>query len=355
MSNTARQKRLYDNALRVSLNAPGYSGRMADSRIQQAAADHLGIAPDDLSGSKVLVPAHYLKAISQPVSVARFHLREIGVPWSSSKSDLKGNKKQGGDYLVYNGDFPKLEPIFRKCKSDREAAVRYFLDRYDDVIAAQRVSLGPLFREEDYLSRSELEERFSWTVEITPLWSMSNVEDDLRLKLPTSWAEEQVKVAKLEEAKRISNAVAAVANEVAMFMTGTEKKPGILTRLNDYDPSAMLKDCPACEGYDEPDCEKCDGTGKVTDKRVGNTFRDKTLYDSLPELRERISDLNNMLGDDALDATVNALSDVEKLLDGTTPEEIRNDEDTREDIAEALGQALESAAPVTDRIAELMR
>jgi hypothetical protein len=343
-----RQRKLYDNALLISLRAPGYSGRKTDDRIQKAAADHLGIMPGDLSGSKVLVPAHYLKQITAPVAVARFNLKRLGVPWTSNKSDLRGNRKEDGKWLVYTGSLPELEKVLSECKAAREKAVKYFLDRYDDVIAAQMVSLGPLFRQEDYLTRDELQDRFSWTVEITPLWSLANVEDDLRLKLPASWAEDQVKVARQEEGKRISNAVAAAAGEVVAFVTETVEK------LRSYDPDAMLKDCTDCDPrMPSKKCKKCEGTGQVEDKRVGNTFRDKTLYKSVPALRERLTYLNEMLGDKALSETIESLAGVEDLLDGTTGDQVRKDKATRDSVADAMEGVAETVRPATDRIGEL--
>lgn len=355
MTTTTKKKparQLYDNGMLVRLRAPGWQGVKTDPRIKAIVCKETGADESAVTGSKIIVPRTLIKEIKSPVEVARFHLKEVAVPWSANKSDLSGNRKEDGFWLVYQKDLPALEVIFRDCRTAREKAIRKFLRMYDDVIAERRVSLGSLFSQDDYPTKNWLKERFSWTVEVKPLWDLADVEKDLRLKLPASWSAEQVQLARLDEAKRIGNAVAAAANEVVTFVTDTT------TKLRDYDPDSMTVECSEClfppHHFPDPNCKKCKGTGVTEDKRKGNTFRDKTLFANVPKLRERIERLNEMLGDDALVDSVKSLTDLEKLLNSTDGKEIRENGKLREKVAEGLDDAAQKAAPATDRIAELM-
>mgnify|MGYP003636595310 FL=1 len=330
MSNQAKRK-LYDNGVLIRLKAPGWSGDKSDPRIREIIVNETGASSDAVSGSKLIVPRAVLKGIKAPVEKARWHLKEVAVPWSSNRTDLKGNRKEDGQWLVYQADLPALEEIFRGAREEREKALKSFLNSYDDIIASRRVTLGTLFDQEDYPTRDWLADKFSWTVEITPLWSLANVEKDLRMKLPQSWADEQVKIARREESKRISNAVADVANDVVEFIGDT------IDKLNGYNPDAT-KPCPSCAELNFVDlsCEKCHGSGQVKDGRGGATFRDKTIYQNIPKMRERMTRLNEMFADEALSDTVDALVKVEELLEGTSGDDLRKDDKFRKDVAKTV-------------------
>ena len=347
MSNQTKRK-LYDNGVLIRLKAPGWSGAKSDPRIREIIVNETGASSDAVSGSKLIVPRAVLKGIKAPVEKARWHLKEVAVPWSSNRTDLKGNRKEDGQWLVYQADLPALEEIFRGAREEREKALKSFLNSFDDIIASRRVTLGTLFDQGDYPTREWLEEKFSWTVEITPLWSLANVEKDLRMKLPQSWADEQVKIARREESKRISNAVADVANDVVKFIGDTVDK------LDKYNPDATIA-CGKCDPLKiDLSCKKCSGSGRVKDGRAGVAFKDKTIYQNVPKMRERMTRLNEMFADKALSDTVDALVKVEELLEGTSGDDLRKDDKFRKDVAKTMSEAVEKAMPATDRLGELM-
>ena len=135
-------RNLYDNAVLVSLRAPGASGIRSDERIRVAAATHLGIDPKGMTGAKVVIPKEWLKPITNPVSTFRFHLREVGVPWSSNNAAEK-SRKEDGKWLVYQKDLPELETVARQCRMDREVGVQELVANIDDIKAELKVTEDP--------------------------------------------------------------------------------------------------------------------------------------------------------------------------------------------------------------------
>jgi hypothetical protein len=315
--------KLYENGVLIRLRAPGWSATIADPRIKEIAAASTGADTHALTGSKYIIPRNLIKDIKSPVDRARRAISSVSIPWSANRVDDRGNRKEDGMWLCPSSELPDLEVILRNCRQDREAALRSFLADYENIIAERRVTLGTLFNDFDYPEKDWIKEKFSWDVDIVPLWSLADVEDDLRLKLPAAWAEEQIEHARKEEAKRIAYAVASVAHEAVDFVEDTASK------LNEYQPN------------DE-------------DGRKGNTFKNKTLYKNVTRLRERMEKVNVMLGDDALHDTISALQAVESTLGGTDPGELRTNPETRKALADALTTAAEKARPATDRLGDLL-
>jgi hypothetical protein len=324
MSKTnATPRKLYDNGVLIRLRAPGWSATKAYRRIREAACSATGANITSVSGSKYLIPRHYLKGIKAPVDEARRAIADVSIPWSANKSDDRGNRKEDAMWLCPTMRLPDLEKKLRACRQGREDALKDLVRNYPTILAEMRVSLGSLHDDDDYPTVEELQAKFSWDVDITPLWSLANVENDLRLKLPAAWAEEQVEHARREEGKRIANAVAMVAQEAVDFVEETASK------LKEYNPSD-------------------------DDGRKGNTFKNKTLFKNVTRLREKLEQVNVMLEDDAIRDTVDALKSVESTLDGLDPAEIRKSEETRKAVAKALEDASAKARPATDRLGDLL-
>jgi hypothetical protein len=290
--------------------------------------------------------------MKSPVDKLRGWLRIHGIPWSVTASDGQGQRKKGSEWVVYNKYLTEFEVVARECRQEREAALKNLRVHWDDMIAQQRFDLGTLFDEELFPTADWVVGKYLWEIEITPLYDIEGVEKRLFLSLPREWAEEQVKAARRMETMRISNAIASAASEVVDFVGETVKK------LSDYNPKDGVKPCPKCitktKTVPDADCKKCKGTGEVKDGRVKNVFRDKTLFDNVPKLTQRMREMHDMLGDDALQASIDALVEVEKLLNQTSGEEIRASKPKRREVSKKLREVQKAVAPATDRLSEMM-
>lgn len=318
-------KKLYEGGVLISLRATQPSATKVAQQGKDAIVNATGAKRELVSASKRIIPAEIMREIKAPVDAARRLIIEKGVPWSSNKTDRRGNRKEDGKWLIPIEELPDMEQVLRKLRQQREEGKRKFRDAYPTIIAEARLKLGTLFNEEDFPPVGEMMERFTWVIDIQPLHSLAHVEQDLRMKLPASWAQEQVEIAVREENKRIANAISTAAREMVDFAEDTVDK------LRSHDTT-------------------------TDDKRAGQTFKEKPLRRNIARVRERMSSLNTMLDDDALNEVVNSLDGLIGRLEGAEVGSIQHDANgqVREDLAKELEEIADKARPALDRMSDLM-
>lgn len=317
-------KNLYERAVLIRLRATQKTWTVQSAEARQAIASQTGADIDSVTGGKKLLPPSVMRQVRRPVELARKALRENGVPWSASRGDAEGLRKEDGWWLVHVNVLPELEAIFRECRQMREQGEMALWKRYDRLVVGARMKLGTLFREEDFPPLDEVKKMFTWNVDIQPLFAMENVANDLRVRLPSSWADEQIQQARDDERRKLANAVAAAAAEVMDFAEKT------VVKLRDHDLG-------------------------TEDKRSGQSFKEGPLRRNIAGLAERMKVLDDMLEDPALSKVTQGLDGLVSKLDTLSKGALQHDEDgsLREEVAKDLDDVVESARPAMDRLATL--
>lgn len=123
---------------------------------------------DTGSFNKKLLAKEQIANIRQIAGAARNRHYELTLPWS-----------QDGARILPAAMYAKYDKEMRQFKGDFEVAVRSFVQDYPGYVAEARNRLGGLFKDADYPSQQEIEDKFSWTLSIGPLPSG----DDFRVNL----------------------------------------------------------------------------------------------------------------------------------------------------------------------------
>lgn len=248
-------------------------------------------------------------------------LRDEAIPWSSTKTDEHGNKKQDPLWAIPSVEAKALLETLQGMREDFFTAVRNY--DYDAAVERARIGSGGAFNKDDFPTKKEFQERFQWDVEVIPLMDVADAENDFRLKLPKKAAEEQVKRYKESLDTKVTNGVKDIMRRAVENLVGTEKKPGLVPRLRDYDP--------------DPD-----------DKRKNNTFRDASLYKKLDDFSEWIDGMNTFLDNQELRDLQARLDDFISNVRPDDPSVVRDDERVRKDVIAGLMGVLDETNKVVD-------
>jgi hypothetical protein len=219
--------RLPERALLVSLNIREWRGRRRDRDVTERVANEHGADRHAGCYTKALVPKRFLAKIAQVRSEARTHHHELTLPWCD-----EGLRILPVDlHLEYMQDFRGLRARFNLAVAD-------FLDAYDDAKAAARVSLGSLYREEDYPSSLMLQDAFSFEVRPQPL----PTGEDWRIDLPEATVE-SIRLElehRIEEARNLAVAdlykrLAGVVSRMATTLAEPDKifRDSLVTNVRD--------------------------------------------------------------------------------------------------------------------------
>jgi hypothetical protein len=181
----------------------------------------------------------------------------------------------------YKSDMNRLENEFNTL-------VTKFLDKYDTLVSAAAFQLGTLFDRSEYPLRPDVARKFSINIDYTPLPTSGDFRLDLEHDV-------QVEMAQRYEAKAQARLAAAAQDSWTRLHTA-------LTRLSDRLTTDVAED----------------GTPK---KRI---FHD-TMVNGAVDLCDLLKHMN-IMGDSALEK---ARVQLEAVLSGVTPKDLRDSEGTR--------------------------
>jgi len=262
-------------AMLVALKISQWTARRLDREISNEVARLHGSDPDQGSFWKRLVPKDNPehKALVKIVNAARADHYANTLPWTDE-----------GWRLLPTANYLEYSRIMRGHAAAFEAAREAFFDVYWDVIQDARTRLNGLYRESDYPFPSDLRGRFRFALDFSPL----PAKGDFRLDLPSA------------ELDRIGAAV-----EDRVTRATREAMQDAWTRLSDT-------------------------VGKMRDRLSDPDaiFRD-TLVQNVRDLVDTLTRLN-LTNDPTLEAM---RAKVESDLTRHEPATLREDKDTRKDVA----------------------
>jgi hypothetical protein len=276
-------------AMLVEFNASVWTARKLDKSTTDEVTSNKNAAKDAARVNKHLLAGRTeLEVIQQAVGRARQYVYDNTSPWSDS-----------GLRLLPNTRFIKFAERMNEFDEEIAALVKAFIVIYPSLITAQAMALGDMFRRDDFPTPNDLVTKFSFRVNYMPVPTAGDFRVDVGNK-----AQEELK-AKLESLtqERIDHAMADVRARLG------ERLKRISDRLT---------------------------TDYVQGEAKTRRFHD-TLVDGALEMCDLAKSLN-IINDPALET---ARRELEQLLIGVTPSELRKDETIRQDVKKNVDAILD--------------
>lgn len=276
-------------AMLVEFNASVWTARKLDKSTTDEVTSNKNAAKDAARVNKHLLAGRTeLEVIQQAVGRARQYVYDNTSPWSDS-----------GLRLLPNTRFIKFAERMNEFDEEIAALVKAFIVIYPSLITAQAMALGDMFRRDDFPTPNDLVTKFSFRVNYMPVPTAGDFRVDVGNK-----AQEELK-AKLESLtqERIDHAMADVRARLG------ERLKRISDRLT---------------------------TDYVQGEAKTRRFHD-TLVDGALEMCDLAKSLN-ITNDPALET---ARRELEQLLVGVTPSELRKDETIRQDVKKNVDAILD--------------
>jgi hypothetical protein len=265
----------------VEFNASVWTARKLDKTTtnEVVASKNAGAKDAARVNKHLLAGRTELDIIQQAVGRARQFVYDNTAPWSDS-----------GLRLLPTVNFMKFTERMNDFEEEMEALVKAFVVIYPTLITAQALALGDMFKRDDYPSANEMMTKFSFRVNYMPVPSSGDFRVDVGNQ---AQAELKARLESLTQ-ERIDSAMADVRERL-----GTHLK-----RMSD----------------------------RLTTDYVGGEAKQRRFHDTLVDGALELCDLTkalNVTNDVALET---ARSQLEQLLVGVTPTDLRKNEAIRQDV-----------------------
>jgi hypothetical protein len=280
-TNTSSRYNIDTCAMLVEFNASVWTARKLDkSTTDEVVANKNAAAKDAARVNKHLLAGRTeLEVIQQAVGRARQYVYDKTSPWSDS-----------GLRLLPNISFMSFTEKLDDFEHEFTALVKSFVTIYPSLITAQAMALGDMFKRDDYPSANEIMTKFSFRVNYMPVPTSGDFRVDVG---NAAQAELKARLDKLTQ-ERIDNAMADVRERLSAH----------LKRMSD----------------------------RLTTDYVQGEAKPRRFHDTLVEGALELCDLTkalNIVNDPALET---ARRDLEQVLVGVTPTELRKNEAVRQDV-----------------------
>lgn len=205
MSTTAA---LSSTALIVTYSASQWTARKHDKSITNEVHTTHNAKDDAGRYNKQLIDKKHMEPISKIVGKARNFHYENTPPWGDNGERLLPTE----NYFTYIAEMNKL-------KLDFESAVQVFLANYDTVIAEAKVDLNGMFKQSDYPSRAEIEDKFGYRTSFMPIPL-----NDIRVQLSDNEVDRLKQAVQEELNQRITGAVSDIWKRIKEQVTTIKEK-----------------------------------------------------------------------------------------------------------------------------------
>jgi len=265
----------------VEFNASVWTARKLDKTTTTEVVANKNAGSKDAArvNKHLLAGRTELDVIQQAVGRARQFVYDRTLPWSDS-----------GLRLLPTVNFMKFTERMNEFDEEIAALVKSFVAIYPTLITAQAMALGDMFKREDYPTPNEILTKFSFRVNYMPVPTSGDIRVDVGNQ---AQAELKAKLEALTQ-ERIDNAMADIRARLGEH----------LKRMSD----------------------------RLTTDYVAGEAKQRRFHDSLVEGALELCDMTkalNVVGDASLE---NARKELEQLLVGVTPDELRKNEAIRQDV-----------------------
>ena len=268
-------------AMLVEFNASVWTARKLDKTTtsEVVASKNAGAKDAARVNKHLLAGRTELDIIQQAVGRARQFVYDNTAPWSDS-----------GLRLLPTINFMKFTERMNDFEEEMEALVKAFVVIYPTLITAQALALGDMFKRDDYPTANEMMTKFSFRVNYMPVPSSGDFRVDVGNQ---AQAELKARLESLTQ-ERIDSAMADVRERLSTH----------LKRMSD----------------------------RLTTDYIGGEAKQRRFHDTLVDGALELCDLTkalNVTNDLALET---ARSQLEQLLVGVTPTDLRKNEAIRQDV-----------------------
>ena len=268
-------------AMLVEFNASVWTARKLDKTTtsEVVASKNAGAKDAARVNKHLLAGRTELDIIQQAVGRARQFVYDNTAPWSDS-----------GLRLLPTINFMKFTERMNDFEEEMETLVKAFVVIYPTLITAQALALGDMFKRDDYPSANEMMTKFSFRVNYMPVPSSGDFRVDVGNQ---AQAELKARLESLTQ-ERIDSAMADVRERLSTH----------LKRMSD----------------------------RLTTDYIGGEAKQRRFHDTLVDGALELCDLTkalNVTNDLALET---ARSQLEQLLVGVTPTDLRKNEAIRQDV-----------------------
>ena len=268
-------------AMLVEFNASVWTARKLDKTTtsEVVASKNAGAKDAARVNKHLLAGRTELDIIQQAVGRARQFVYDNTAPWSDS-----------GLRLLPTINFMKFTERMNDFEEEMETLVKAFVVIYPTLITAQALALGDMFKRDDYPSANEMMTKFSFRVNYMPVPSSGDFRVDVGNQ---AQAELKARLESLTQ-ERIDSAMADVRERLSTH----------LKRMSD----------------------------RLTTDYIGGEAKQRRFHDTLVDGALELCDLTkalNVTNDTTLET---ARSQLEQLLVGVTPTDLRKNEAIRQDV-----------------------
>jgi len=265
----------------VEFNASVWTARKLDKTTTTEVVANKNAGSKDAArvNKHLLAGRTELDVIQQAVGRARQFVYDNTLPWSDS-----------GLRLLPTVNFMKFTERMNDFDEEIAALVKSFVAIYPTLITAQAMALGDMFKRDDYPTPNEILTKFSFRVNYMPVPTSGDIRVDVGNQ---AQAELKAKLETLTQ-ERIDNAMADIRARLGEH----------LKRMSD----------------------------RLTTDYVAGEAKQRRFHDSLVEGALDLCDMTkalNVTNDLALE---DARRQLEQLLVGVTPDELRKNEVIRQDV-----------------------
>jgi len=276
-------------AMLVEFNASVWTARKLDRSTTDEVVSSKNAASKDAArvNKNLLAGRTELDIVQQAVSKARQFVYDNTLPWSDS-----------GLRLLPTINFIKFTERMNAFDEEIATLVKDFVAIYPTLITAQAMALGDMFKRDDYPTANDVVSKFSFRVNYMPVPASG----DLRVDVGNAAQEELRKKLDALTQERVDSAMADVRARLVEHMK----------RMSD----------------------------RLTTDYVAGEPKGRRFHDSLVDGALELCDLTkalNVVGDTALEG---ARKELEQLLVGVTPADLRKNEAVREDTKKAVDALL---------------
>ena len=277
-------------AMLVEFNASVWTARKLDKTTtnEVVASKNAGAKDAARVNKHLLAGRTELDIIQQAVGRARQFVYDNTAPWSDS-----------GLRLLPTINFMKFTERMNDFEEEMETLVKAFVVIYPTLITAQALALGDMFKRDDYPSANEMMTKFSFRVNYMPVPSSGDFRVDVGNQ---AQAELKARLESLTQ-ERIDSAMADVRERLSTH----------LKRMSD----------------------------RLTTDYVGGEAKQRRFHDTLVDGALELCDLTkalNVTNDVTLET---ARSQLEQLLVGVTPADLRKNEAIRQDVKKNVDAILD--------------
>lgn len=277
-------------AMLAEFNASVWTARKLDRSATEevVTAKNAGAKDAARVNKHLLAGRTELEVIQQMVGRARTYVYDNTLPWTDS-----------GLRLLPTANFERFAAKMNEFEDEFSGLVHAFVDIYPTLITAQAMALGDMFKRDDYPTQNEIMTKFAFRVNYMPVPTAG----DFRVDVGNAAMDDiKAKLARLAD-ERVEEAMRDVRTRLGEH----------LKRMSD----------------------------RLTTDWVDGEAKQRRFHDSLVDGALELCDLTkglNIVGDADLES---ARSQLEQLLCGVTPTELRKNHAVRQDVKKNVDAILD--------------